>query len=56
MNGGNTLNIKSPFKNSPNATNETARFADVPEISTSEKNAIKYGSNDIVTKVVSRNV
>lgn len=41
---------------SPNAIKDAARVVDGPEISSSVKNAIKYGNNDIVTRAVSRNV
>lgn len=47
---------KLHLKNSPNAIKDTARVVDVAEISSSVKNAKKYGNNDEATRAVSRNV
>lgn len=47
---------KVRFWNLPNVIKEAARFPGDSGISSSVNNAIKIGSNDTVTRVVSRNV
>ena len=52
----NQIHSERIVKKLPKARNVVARVPGVPGISPSLKNAIKCGSNETVTKVVSRNV